>query len=96
MTEAIPLTEEVRALYTVMRTLPDGRHCGVHRLIYHWTLHVDVHEFGYEDRYCYLTGTGASAALAAWDGTGDPVGWHRHPKSGRRRCMTTGKEWVAP
>lgn len=72
-------------LYVAMRTLPDGRWIGVTRLMFHWTLHVDVSEWGYEDRYCYATEIGAIAAMNMWSGEGDPVGWHRHPKSARRR-----------
>jgi hypothetical protein len=49
----IDLPAEVKAQYINMRVLADGRICGVHRLLYHWTLHVDINEYGYEDRYCY-------------------------------------------
>lgn len=43
---------------------------------------------GYEDRWCY--GRDPRIAVAAaqkWlrDGGDEPDGWHRHPKSGRRR-----------
>jgi len=41
----------------------------------------------YEDRWCY--GSAAAACIAAdrWEGPdhGEPEGWHRHPRSGRRR-----------
>lgn len=40
---------------------------------------------GYSDRWCFESYEAAKAALDAWDGTGEPTGWHRHPKSGRRR-----------
>lgn len=40
--------------------------------------------FGYEDRWCYAKGK-ALPALEAWDGTGEPTGWHRHPATDRRR-----------
>lgn len=40
---------------------------------------------GYEDRWCYEDLGSAVAAFEAWDGTGEPGGWHRHPNSGRRR-----------
>ena len=79
--------------YFAMKTLPDGRRCGVVRLIYHFTMHVDINEIGYEDRYCYRTLDGALRALADWDGEGDPEGWHRNPKTGRRRDAE-GNEWV--
>jgi hypothetical protein len=39
----------------------------------------------YDDRWCYQTRDAALAAAAAWDGTGEPAGRHRHPDSGRRR-----------
>lgn len=86
---------EYKAAYTRLRRLPDGRWIGVHRLLMHWTIHVDLHEYGYEDRYCFATQELADKAFDEWDGTGDPEGWHRHPKTGRRRDLTTGKEWIA-
>lgn len=43
-----------------------------------------VNRFGYEGRWCYKNYAKAKAALDAWDGTGDPLGWHRHPGTGRR------------
>lgn len=90
------LPASVREAYTCFRTLPDGRLCGVHRLLFHWTMHVDIDVDGYRDRYCYQTETGAIKALLEWSGNGDPDGWHRHPASGRRRDPKTGKEWIAP
>lgn len=47
----------------------------------------------YEDRWCYRTYEGALAALEAWNGTGEPLGWHRHPLSGRR-VAPTGEEYA--
>jgi hypothetical protein len=80
----------------VLGQLPDGRICGVLRLLYHWTMHVDLNEIGYEDRYCYNDLAGALTAFAGWNGEGEPMGWHRHPTTGRRRDPATGEEWVAP
>lgn len=79
------LSEEVKTYYVAMRQLPDGRWLGVHRLMFHWTLHVDVSEMGYEDRYCYDHLLVAIEAMNAWDGTGDPIGWKKHPSTGRTR-----------
>jgi hypothetical protein len=90
------LPKSITEHYVVMKTLPDGRICGVLRLLYHWTLHVDIDPICYRERYCYETFEGAAKALEEWDGTGDPEGWHRHPESGRRRDPKTGKEWFAP
>lgn len=81
--------------YVELKTFPDGRICGIHRLLFHWTLHVDIHEYGYEDRYCYETRELASEALKEWDGVADPKNWHRHPKTGRRRDLIKGTEWIA-
>lgn len=89
------LPADVAAQYEALRRLPDGRICGVHRLLYHWTLHIGIDWFGYSDRYCFATAELALEALMTWDGTGDPVGWHRHPKTGRRRDLATGREWIA-
>lgn len=80
-----PSEEDIAAYYAI-RQLPDGRLIGVLRLIFHWTLHIDIHAMGYEDRYCYATRDQAVDAMTSWDGIGDPGhGWHRHPTSGRRR-----------
>lgn len=46
---------------------------------------------GYENRWCYHDQRSAQAALDAWDGTGEPAGWHKHPATGRRRCETFGE-----
>lgn len=88
------LPEEITRYYIHLRELPDGRLCGVMRLMFHWTLHVGIDFVGYADRYCYETLSGALLALERWDGTGDPEGWHRHLKTGRRRDLKTGREWV--
>ena len=45
---------------------------------------VGIVPWGHHDAYYYRRGQGA-AALNAWDGTGEPAGWDRHPQSGRRR-----------
>jgi len=39
----------------------------------------------YTDVYCYLTPARALEAMRAWNGEGEPDGWHRHPQTGRRR-----------
>lgn len=54
-------------------------------------LHV-LNDWGYENRWCYKTVQAAKDALDAWDGTGEPEGWHRHPTTGRRR--EDGKEYI--
>lgn len=91
--EILALDPEIRAAYHFMRLLPDGRIVGVHRLMFHWTLHYGLDWAGYEGRYCYMTFEGAVAAAEAWDGTGDPGGWHKHPPTKRRRDPETGETW---
>ncbi|UEM08117.1 hypothetical protein JL101_035565 (plasmid) [Skermanella rosea] len=41
--------------------------------------------YGFEDRWCYHGYDAAKAALDSWNGVGEPQGWHRHPRTGRRR-----------
>lgn len=38
----------------------------------------------YLDHWCYESPLAAAAALAVWDGQGEPVGWFRHAATGRR------------
>lgn len=83
--------------YEQIKELPDGRLIGINRLLFHWTMHVDIHPWGYEDRYCYQTLAGAIEAMEQWDGSGDPVGWHRHPGTGRRRPDgDASREYIDP
>lgn len=52
---------------------------------------------GYRDRWCYEDFDRALAAFEAWDGIGEPEGWHRHPGSGRRRPKgEPAAEYLAP
>jgi hypothetical protein len=85
--------ETTLAEYALVRRLPDGRLCGVKRLLFHWTIHVGITFTGHDERYCYATFAGAASALEAWDGEGEPDGWHKHPSSGRRRDPATGETW---
>lgn len=66
---------------------PDGRRIAVLPLLYTAAViigrpHTVDH---YDDRWCYDDVADAVAAATAWDGTGEPTGWHRHPDTGRRR-----------
>jgi len=79
------LDREIIESYDRFWTLPDGRLCGLKRLLYHWTVHIDIDNWGYADRYCFADPGLAIEAMEKWDGTGDPINWHRHPTSGRRR-----------
>lgn len=74
--------------YLHVRPLPDGvRWAGLFRFMF--TTAIITGRIGdrscIEDRWCYHTEAVALAALEAWNGEGEPEGWHRHPMSGRRR-----------
>ncbi len=77
--------------YFAVRTLPPGDadyqgcQAALMRLMYTVAIVVDLDPYCYEDRWCYKSEAEALAALDAWDGRGEPTGWHRHPNSGRRR-----------
>jgi hypothetical protein len=90
----IDLPQDVQDQYTHMRDVPHVGICGVHRLMFHWTVHIGIDDTGYDDRYCFATEQMAKDSLDAWDGTGDmPDHWHKHPSSGRRRNPSTGAIW---
>lgn len=69
------------------KDLGDGIYAAIKPLLFHWTMIVG--EIGDKltiaTRYCYADQGKALAALILWDGEKDPIGWHRHPDSGRRR-----------
>lgn len=67
------------------RILEDGRLCGILPLIGIDMIAVDINPWGHNDAYYYRAGGAAARALEAWDGSGEPAGWFRHPQSGRRR-----------
>lgn len=73
--------------YEQVRPLSGGRWAGIMRFMFTYAIIVGRmgDECGYDDRWCYKTYLGAFTALEAWDGEGEPEGWHRHPTSGRRR-----------
>ena len=91
------LPEGVAKAYRQFWTLPDGRLCGLLRLLFHWTVHVDIDPVGYRDRYCFMTPELAIEAMDQWDGTGDPINWHKHPSTGRLRPdRTAASEIIEP
>jgi hypothetical protein len=90
------LGHEITEHYVEMRVLPDERICGVARLLYNWTLHVDIDMDGYNTRYCFHNKSDALEALHSWNGEGDPGDkWHRNPETGRRRDQPGGPIYVA-
>jgi hypothetical protein len=71
-----------------------GKRCAcLVKFLFTWAILVTRigDQAGYEDRWCYSSYGKAKMALELWDGTGEPVGWHRHPPSGRRRQFVDGQ-----
>lgn len=73
--------------YRNIKLLPDGRWGATNQFLFTCAILVGQMRdaYGYADRWCYASEAKAREALEAWDGTGEPTGWHRHPDSGRRR-----------
>lgn len=73
--------------YLGVRPLTPGRYAAILPLMF--TAAIITGRIGdamsYDDRWCYHSLQAATSALEAWDGTGEPSGWHRHPMTGRRR-----------
>lgn len=73
------------------RALGQGDYTLAKPLMFHWTvIHGEVGDMtGYWDRWCFATEALALEAVAAWPmvtpAKYDPIGWHRHPSTGRRR-----------
>ena len=69
------------------RLLPTGDYVAVIPFLFTYGVVTGPpeHWYSYADRWCYHRLAVAVAAATAWDGTGEPEGWHRHPRTGRRR-----------
>jgi hypothetical protein len=74
--------------YTDVKKLPDGRYACIARMMFTYAL-ITVQDddcLSLDDRWCYYDYGTARAALDGWDGTEqEPLGWHKHPRSGRCR-----------
>lgn len=93
MSEWAP-SEEITSQYMATRKLEDGRWIALGRLMFHYSIYIDLDETGYSDRYCYPDLGDAVEAFAVWDGKGDPPKfWNRNVKTGRRRDRD-GREWI--
>jgi hypothetical protein len=81
--------------YSHVRPLPGKRWAATSRLMYTTAIVTGTigDKINVADRWCYSNPNVATAALEAWDGAGEPQGWHRHPATGRRR-NENGSEWV--
>lgn len=71
-----------------VKDAPDGRRIWVVQFAFTAGLLIGPPEaWEYDDRWCYATVLLAALHARAWDaepGT-EPAGWHRHPRTGRRR-----------
>lgn len=83
--------------YAKVAPLPGGRWVGIQPLLFHWTMHIgiigDYH--GYEDRYCYADEKLARDSFDEWLSrrlADEPINWHRHPATGRRRANGSPEE----
>jgi hypothetical protein len=79
--------------YRYPRPLPGGRYVAVMPLMFTAAIVTGRmgDRIGHDDRWCYHSIVDAKRALDAWDGTGEPAGWHRHPASGRRVSETVNE-----
>ncbi len=66
------------------------------RFIFTCAIIGDIDMWGYRTRYCYHTEADALAAFEAWDGSGEPAGWHRALIQGEpvRKTDADGKIYV--
>jgi len=84
--------------YRSIRDMGEGRYACLQPLLFTTAIITgrwgDYHSF--DDRWCFRDGEGALAALDRWERVmfaGEPVGWHRHPDTGRR-VDAEGREYV--
>ena len=75
-----------RVGYLHPRRITGGRYAAIAPMIYtHAIITGRIGDYWpTDDLWCYRDLATAKAALDAWDGTGEPEGWHRHPMSGHR------------
>lgn len=97
--DVLPGWNEERLVWTVKET--DRFYVEVMPFIYTAAIILTdkMRPEGYTDRWCYKSPQAAWTAALAWDpdATMEPLGWHRHPSSGRRRPDgDPEKEYVNP
>jgi hypothetical protein len=95
MTEAFfrYLKEDCQALFPT--DLGNGQYKAIVKFLFTFAIVKGTigNRTNYDDRWCYSELDKAFLAFVAWDGTGEPEGWHRHPATGRRRDET-GEEYI--
>ena len=77
----------IECQYRDIHLIGSGRYAAIMPLLFTHAIIVGrIGDFaGYSDRWCFQSLEAARSALEAWDGSGEPEGWHRHPRTGRRR-----------
>lgn len=90
---AYEISDETKASYIMVKYLPEQGWCGVLQLMFHYTIHTGIDDVGYHDKWCIDTEAHAIEALLAWDGTGEPMYWHKHLHTGMRRNPRTDVRW---
>jgi hypothetical protein len=75
------------------KIIPNGCYAAIRRLMFTHAIVVGrIGDFtSLIDRWCYKDYDSAKTALEAWDGNGEPTGWHRHPATGRRVAQKDGE-----
>ena len=71
--------------YTHIKYFENGRQAAIAPFMFTCAIICDIDRCGYNERWCYHSNLAAVQALDVWNGKGEPEGWHRHPKTGRRR-----------
>lgn len=72
------------------RELPDGRLVELWRMLFTFRITITSPQndgICWDDAWCFTDGRLSEAVFAfqSWDGEGEPVGWNKHPVSGRWR-----------
>ena len=76
--------------YLAPTPMGDGRWAALSRFAFTTAIITGAigDDWGYENRWCFDSLGLAAASLTSWQlrgFEGEPLGWHRHPDSGRRR-----------
>jgi hypothetical protein len=84
--------------YFYFKQLPDGSLACICRFMFTYAILSGLNDCGYEDRWCYHNEILAMRCLDQWidhfDDQKEPIGWHRHPLSGRRVNEDTGEIYI--
>lgn len=101
-----PMTQEdhlaeLKSMYFHVEEYGNGQYVAYYRLMFHWTIikgDLDI-PWGYEDRWCFGDKENVETCFAEWKSrnfTDEPIGWTRHPKTGRRRIAgDIASEYIA-